>query len=296
MATGIVVSQPVQLERNETFAPRTIQEAILFAEMILESGMAPKAYQGKKPASIVVALQFGLELGLQPMQSLQNIANINGNPSIWGDAALALCLSKSVCEYVVEQDLEDIKKAGKAVCRAKRRGSPEEVKRTFSLDDAKTAGLLGKDTPWKTYPNRMLQLRARGFALRDAFPDILKGLALAEEVMDYSTIEGDPQPNKTPTPISSDPVQRDPEDEVLGKEWATSFYRTYSKSGWLPEESKIALEEVCGITDSRMVTKKHGDQMMKWASTPKPKPEPTPPENGRYDFGDFGQDEPGSNG
>jgi len=292
MATSeIVVTRPEALERNETFAPRNITEAIQFAEMILESGMAPKAYAGKKAASIVVALQFGLELGLQPMQSLQNIANINGNPSIWGDAALALCLSKSVCEYVIEQDLEDIKKAGKAVCRAKRRGSPEEVKRTFSLDDAKIAGLLGKDSPWRTYPNRMLQLRARGFALRDAFPDILKGLVLAEEAMDYPTIEGDitpstqkPVPGPPPPPAELTPEQKIEKEgeEPAGKEWGTAFYRKYSASGYLPEESKAEIARLCGdgIKYSYEVPKKFTESLMAWATTPKASMQDEPGANG----------------
>jgi hypothetical protein len=41
----------------------------------------------------------------------------------------------------------------------------------------------------------MLQLRARGFALRDAFPDVLKGLVTAEEAQDYPT-----------TPVTAEPV------------------------------------------------------------------------------------------
>jgi hypothetical protein len=59
------------------------------------------------------------------------------------------------------------------------------VVRTFSEADAKKAGLWGKSGPWAQYPARMLQMRARGWALRDAFPDALKGLGIREEVQDY---------------------------------------------------------------------------------------------------------------
>jgi hypothetical protein len=55
----------------------------------------------------------------------------------------------------------------------------------FSVEDAKRAGLWGKQGPWSAYPKRMMQMRARGFALRDAFPDVLKGLITAEEAQDY---------------------------------------------------------------------------------------------------------------
>ena len=44
---------------------------------------------------------------------------------------------------------------------------------------------------------RMMQMRARGFALRDAFPDVLKGLISAEEAADYPD-EAKPRPVAKP--------------------------------------------------------------------------------------------------
>jgi hypothetical protein len=69
----------------------------------------------------------------------------------------------------------------------KRKGEPD-VHSSFSVSDAKRAGLWGKQGPWSQYPKRMLQLRARAFALRDAFPDALRGLASAEEEQDTITV------------------------------------------------------------------------------------------------------------
>ncbi len=88
-----VAGQTATLARPETFAPRTLAEALKFADLLIESKMLPKSYKDATAATIVVALQFGMELGLQPLQSLQNIASINGQPGIWGDAALALVLA-----------------------------------------------------------------------------------------------------------------------------------------------------------------------------------------------------------
>ena len=85
-----------------------------------------------------------------------------------------------------------------AVCQAKRRGDPHPVEGRFSMADAKRAGLASKDV-WKSYPRRMLQMRARGFALRDAFPDVLRGLVTAEEAADYTHVEPVvTQPQATP--------------------------------------------------------------------------------------------------
>lgn len=71
-----------------------------------------------------------------------------------------------------------------ATCKVTRRGKPTPVVSTFSMADARAAGLLGKPGPWKQYTSRMLKMRARAFALRDAFPDVLSGIASAEEMQD----------------------------------------------------------------------------------------------------------------
>ena len=163
-----------------TMEPRNMDEAFRLADMLADSELVPKDFRGK-PGNVMVAMQWGMEIGLKPMQSLQNIAVINGRPCLWGDAVIALVRGSSVCEYVSETD------DGKtAICTVKRRGEAEQV-RTFSMEDAKTAGLLGKQGPWTQYPKRMRQMRARAFALRDVFPDVLRGLPVAEELMDMPT-------------------------------------------------------------------------------------------------------------
>lgn len=159
-------------------SPKTLDEALRFADMLSKSNIVPKDFIGN-PGNILVAVQWGMEIGLKPMQSMQNIAVINGRPSLWGDAVLALVMASPVCESVKEEFIDGI-----AYCRAKRRGS-DEVVRSFSMEDAQKAGLASKAGPWTQYPKRMQQMRARSFALRDAFPDVLKGMPIAEEVMDY---------------------------------------------------------------------------------------------------------------
>ena len=157
--------------------PRDMGEAMQLADMLASSDLVPRDYQ-RKPGNILVAVQWGAEVGLKPLQALQNIAVINGRPALWGDAVVALVRGSGLLEYMQETTEGDT-----AVCRIKRKGQPEEV-RTFSQADAKAAGLAGKSGPWTQYPARMRQMRARAFALRDVFADVLKGLAVAEEVQD----------------------------------------------------------------------------------------------------------------
>ena len=179
------------------FAPATLTEAVTFSEMLSSSNMVPKAYQGK-PQDILVCVQWGMEMGLAPMQALQNIAVINGKPSVYGDAMMALVQASPVCEDVEEFFENEGTPNPVAVCVAKRRGRKPVIAK-FSVEDAKRAGLWGKQGPWSAYPKRMMQMRARGFALRDAFPDVLKGLISAEEAQDYPD-EAKPRPAKDITP------------------------------------------------------------------------------------------------
>jgi hypothetical protein len=168
---------------RQGFTPATLGEAMEFSKMLADSSMVPKQYQGK-PQDIIVCVQWGAELGLAPMQALQNIAVINGKPSVYGDAMMALVQASPVCEGIDEHIEGEGTPNPVAVCVAKRKGRNPVIAR-FSVEDAKRAGLWGKQGPWQAYPKRMLQMRARGFALRDAFPDVLKGLITAEEAADY---------------------------------------------------------------------------------------------------------------
>ena len=173
----------LQTTNQRGFAPTTMGEAVQFSEMLASSSMVPKAYQGK-PNDVLVCVQWGYEMGLAPMQALQNIAVINGKPSVYGDAMMALVQSSPVCEDIEEYFENEGTTNPVAVCVAKRKGRKPVITK-FSVEDAKRAGLWGKGGPWTAYPKRMLQMRARGFALRDAFPDVLKGMITIEEAQDY---------------------------------------------------------------------------------------------------------------
>ena len=173
-----VVAMPQQ-KNGFLMEPQSLNEAMEFANMLANSNLVPKAYQ-QKPGDIMVACQWGAEIGLKPLQSLQNIAVINNIPAVWGDALVALVRGSGLCEYI-KQDWDDASKT--ATCRVRRKGEPEEM-RQFSEEDARVAGHLSKDT-YKKNLQRMLSIRARAFALRDVFADVLKGLKVAEEVEDY---------------------------------------------------------------------------------------------------------------
>lgn len=181
--------------------PQSVAELDIFAQRAARSGMVPAAYAGK-PDAIFIAVQMGSELGLAPMQALQNIAVINGRPAVWGDAMPGLCRQSPICDDI-EEWFEGDGTTLAAHCKATRAGK-KPITQCFSVDDAKKAGLWSKAGPWTQYPRRMLQMRARGFALRDAFPDVLRGLISAEEAQDI------PRDNFAGTTINAEPVTEQP--------------------------------------------------------------------------------------
>lgn len=247
---GLVSPQPQQQQLLPSswipMRPTSLNEALMIAKVVADSDLAPKDFRGK-PANVLVAFQLGAELGLAPMQALQNIAVINGRPSVWGDAALALVRASGKLEKFVETDDGET-----ATCTVKRRGEAEELSTTFSMKDATIAGLVHKDT-WKQYPKRMRQMRARAFRLRDSFTDVLKGVAIAEESMDIeatATVVASSEPSPAPAP----PEERKSTTEKLKERLAA---KTAAASPAQPDplltqkevQGIIIVQKECGVDD-----------------------------------------------
>lgn len=172
---------PIAIEESGV-SLRSFDEMARFSQAIIASGLAPKSFQ--TPESVMVAIQTGMEIGLKPMQALQGIAVINGRPTLWGDAALAIVRAHP--DFLnIEEEFErgENEESMMAVCTIERSGQTP-TRRTFSVADAKKAGLWKKAGPWSQYPKRMLAMRARSFAMRDSFPDALKGCGIREEISD----------------------------------------------------------------------------------------------------------------
>ena len=189
-------------------SPQTFEQALTFAKYLAESEMVPKQYRGR-PGDCLIAMQWGHEIGLKPLQALQSIAAVNGKPSLYGDAGKAMLLAKG-CK-IEEDDAELIRASGIARCKITRpgRGTTE---RTFSVEDARTAQLWGKTGPWTTSPYRQMAWRAFWFAARDAAADLLRGMGGAEEAADYATERHMGEVERVdPAPVAPKPPAYTPE-------------------------------------------------------------------------------------
>lgn len=167
--------------------PKGIEEAERYAKYIIRSKWAPKDWT---EADVFIAVQYGLELGIHPLQAIQGIAVINGRPCIYGDLLLAVVLKSGLVEEWYERPAKEALDKGEGYFRIKRKGNPHPIEVYFTKAQAVEAKLWGKvghngaPTPWVLYPGRMLQMRARSWALRDGFADVLKGMAVMEEARD----------------------------------------------------------------------------------------------------------------
>ncbi len=200
--------------------PQDIEQAFRLATIMHASQM----FKFKSAEQILIAVMHGMEIGLPPMQAATQIAVINGKPSVFGDAALALVSSSGLLEDI-EEVFEGDGDSMVAVCTVKRRYRPSPIVSRFSVVDAKKAKLWGKSGPWTDYPKRMLQMRARGFALRDAFPDVLGGVGISEEVHDYDSEPENPAASQGGSarvtladmrgPVNPQPSQQSADDPVV---------------------------------------------------------------------------------
>ncbi len=181
------------IDQNSYLTKDNFEHYYRIANMMAKSDMVPKNYK-EKPQDVLIAMEYGRALNLGPLQAIQNIAVINGRPSLYGDCVLAVCSGHPDFEDIKEEQIlgANNKVIGYKCTVLRKNRSP--VTQSFTLEDATAAGLLGRQGPWKTNQSRMLQMRARAFALRDSFADALGGVRVAEEVQDYKEIK-----NITPT-------------------------------------------------------------------------------------------------
>jgi len=169
-------------EEDTSIEKLGINSLYVMAGRVAKSDLVPKEMRGK-PENVYLALIQGQELGIGPVQSLQSIYVVNGRTAVFGDLFLGL-IQRSPHYEGHKEWIEGEGDRMVAHCEFKRKGVEDPVHREFSVADAQKAGLWnGKDT-WKKYPKRMLQMRARTWAGRDAFADALRGITTIEEMRD----------------------------------------------------------------------------------------------------------------
>lgn len=195
---------------EEAFA--SIDNMEKFCNKILDSRLAPDHFYPKLPgsndrdytkgntAAVMMVLIHGNQLHLPVLTSLQQIVPVNGLLSIKGDGAKGIILGSGKVQVNtwVETESGSIEEGTYQVTvSAERSDTHEKLSRTFSIAQAKRAGLWiteqqangpdgwkYKKSAWYKFPDRMVKYRALGFLARDLFPDVMAGTYTTEEAMD----------------------------------------------------------------------------------------------------------------
>ena len=183
--TMLEQTSAIALTDNGQVILRNIGEALCFANLMARGQMLPTKVT---PEMATISIIAGARLGLDPFQSVQSIAVINGRPALWGDGMVAVVKASGLVEDEQIEYVPSYKDCRGVRVRVKRKGVKTYYEGLFSLEDAKHAGLLGRGV-WATYTRRMLLNRARAFAYRDGFADVLKGFRVVEEEQDIEIME-----------------------------------------------------------------------------------------------------------
>ena len=266
MATELAIAErnqaPLQRRQETTvdpFEPNDWKGLLELATMISRTQFAPKDFMGK-PEACAIAMMYGKQLGIGGLQAIQNIAVINGRPSLYGDAFWAIILSHP--EFV---DVEEKDEDTKAYVKLTRRGrTPKEV--TFTQADAQKAGLWGKAGPWTQYPKTMLLWRARTFAARALFPDALKGITSNYEAEDSGPIIDAAMPEQATEHTTTSATQSIVPPAKITQDAARKFGQAWKASGFTIDQAKEALKRICGVEASLDITVDKIEAAMQWAT------------------------------
>lgn len=166
------------------------------ARMYLKAGVVPDTHtrnrdEEQRISCVMVILMAADAIKMPHIQALAFMQVINNRVALWGDALPGLVRSSGKCHELTDvwegtgDEMRCISTGG----RYRTDKTVETCVRTFSVADAKKAGLWGKSGPWSNMPKRMLQMRARAFVVRDLWPDVLLGMGVVEELQDNETTE-----------------------------------------------------------------------------------------------------------
>jgi hypothetical protein len=178
------------------FTPQSLEQADRLADKLAKSGLMPEALRGK-PGDVLVMLITGHELGLSPMQAIRGLAVIKGKAVLSADMMGALVQSRrDVCEYLIPVESTD----QKATYETKRVGHPQPVRMSWTIDQAKQAGLVVAGGTWTKHPAAMLRARCQSALVRAVYQDLLLGVYDADEAREFETAR------PTPAPRAAQPV------------------------------------------------------------------------------------------
>lgn len=188
-------TDPSQPPVGQAGITSSVSEVKEVAAIMAKSGFFEDA---KTAAQAAVKIMAGRELGIPEMASMRGIYVANGNTELSGPLLAALIKRSEKYDYKAKEVTDE---------RAKIRffENGEEVgTASFSIEDAKRAGIYKEDSAWTKYPSDMVFWRALSRGKRRYCPEIGWGAT-------YVWGEGDTKVEqiKQDTQTSTLPPQKD---------------------------------------------------------------------------------------
>jgi hypothetical protein len=223
------------------------------ASAMVNTAMVPKTYQRKSKDdnsadNAAAAILYGLELGLNPIQSLQQIFPVHGQPSMYAKTMVALLKSKGYKFRTVESGPERVTVEGWWP------GEDPEPS-TWTIQRAIDAGFVPQTDPdtgkfkvnqygklignekYLTQPEEMLWAKAASTVCRRLAPDVLLGIGHTVEDLES-------EPDLDPVRVKSERVQAaeilkqgDAPEAPKVRQWQAS--EAASKEGAKPEIAQV---------------------------------------------------------
>jgi len=139
-----------------------------------------------------IVMLMGHELGLGLATAFEFVHVIDQKPSLSPKGALAMIHSSDELVGLKIDDMVD-DKGDPSACRVwMKRKNGFEYSVTFTMDDAKRAGVVKDKSGWEKYPANMLRWRAVGYCADVVFPDVVGGLYRVEELGADVDADGEP--------------------------------------------------------------------------------------------------------
>jgi hypothetical protein len=164
--------------------PKTLDEWVLvvrdynlLAQSLAKTAFVPANFKGK-PDQITAVMMYGREIGLPPMTTLQNTYEVYGRVGMYAEQLRAMILDAGH-DFTIDEMTSD-----RCTLSGQRKGRERWETFTYTMDQAKTAGLYAQNEQYRKRPVEMLFARATGIMAHAMFPDVIRGMAAVEELED----------------------------------------------------------------------------------------------------------------
>jgi hypothetical protein len=164
--------------------PRSLDEWVLvvrdynlLAQSLAKTAFVPMNFRGR-PDQITAVMMYGREIGLPPMTTLQNTYEVHGRVGMYAEQLRAMILDAGH-DFTIDEMNSD-----RCVLSGQRRGKDRWETFTYTMDQAKSAGLYAQNEQYRKRPVEMLFARCTGIMAHAMFPDVIRGMSSVEELQD----------------------------------------------------------------------------------------------------------------